>query len=61
MSKEDNHGTRKGRNARSRSDTQGGDKPIDMEGQEEAETSRSVNEDHLEPDEEDERVDEKID
>jgi len=52
---------RKGRGRESQSDTQGGDKPLDMEDEEETETSRSVNEDTEEPDRANEEVDEKID
>ena len=49
------------RKSESQSDAQGGDEPIDMEGQEETETSRKVNVDDAEPDHSDERIDERID
>lgn len=45
----------------SQSDTQGGDEPIIMEGQEDEETSRGVNEVRGEPDGSNEKVDERID
>jgi hypothetical protein len=51
----------RGDRPQTRSDTQDVDPPLDMEGQEDDETSASVNEDKTEPDEIDERVDENID
>ena len=61
MSEEDPYRKWKRRAPESRSDTQGGDKPLDMEDQEEEETSRTVNEDKMEPDRADEEVDETVD
>ncbi len=62
MSEKDLLGNRrKTENPESRSDTQGNDEPIDMEDDEEEETSRKVNEDRGEPDAADEEADEKID
>jgi hypothetical protein len=58
---EDPYAKWKKRMPESRSDTQGGDEPLDMEDQEEEETSATVNEDSREPDRADEEVDEKID
>jgi len=52
---------RKSGNRESQSDTQGNDEPIDMEDQEEDETSMKVNEDNAEPDAAGEEVNEKID
>lgn len=52
---------RKRENVKTQSDTQGGYMPLDMEDQEEEETSRNVNEHGAEPDQTDEQVDEKID
>ena len=61
MSQEDPYSKWRKKKPESQSDTQGGDKPLDMEGEEETETSRKVNEDTMEPDKADEEVDEKID
>ena len=62
MSEQDPYGKwKKRRESESKSDTQGSDKPLDMEGEEETETSRKVSEDLMEPDEANEEVDEKID
>jgi hypothetical protein len=61
MSEEDPYSKWKKRAPESQSDTEGGDKPLDMEDEEEIETSRKVNEDSMEPDKADEDVDEKID
>ena len=57
MSETDSYNKRK----RSQSDSQGGDYQIDMENQEEEETSARVNDDYVEPDKSDEEVDERID
>lgn len=46
---------------KSQSDSQGGDYQIDMEDQEDGETSARVNRDYVEPDKSDEEVDERID
>jgi hypothetical protein len=62
MSQEDSEIKWKKRmNTKSQSDTQGGNEPFDMEGQEQTEVSRRVNDKSIEPDEPDEQVDEKID
>ena len=61
MSEEDPYKKWKKRGSDTRSDTQGGDKPLDMSDQEEEETSRAVNEDKVEPDKADEEVDETVD
>lgn len=62
MSEEDpNTSRRKSENPKSQSDTQGDDQPIDMEGQEDVETSAKVNEDKGAPDGAYEDVDENID
>jgi hypothetical protein len=62
MPKEDTRRAQgKGRENESQSDTQGNDEPIDMEGQEETEISRNVNDEDMLPDETNEEVDEKID
>jgi hypothetical protein len=45
----------------SESDTQATNEPIDMEDQEEEETSRKVNENKAEPDKSDEEVDQTVD
>ena len=58
---EDPYAKWKKRTPENRSDTQGGDEPLDMEDQEEEETSATVNEDSREPDRADEEVNEKID
>ena len=52
---------RKRRDSESQSDAQGNNKPLDMEGEEENETSMTVDEDTREPDKANEEVDEKID
>jgi len=57
MSETDSYNKRK----RSQSDSQGGDYQIEMENQEEEETSARVNDDYVEPDKSDEEVDERID
>lgn len=57
MSESDPNNKRK----KSQSDSQGGDYQIDMEDQEDGETSARVNRDYVEPDKSDEEVDERID
>jgi hypothetical protein len=62
MSEEDPYSKwKKRQESESQSDTQGNEIPLDMEGEEETETSSKVNEDTMEPDKANEEVDEQID